>query len=246
MKRSKRITKEQELLVIQGRKDKKSAPIISKELGITINQVYEVFKRYNLTNKLNQVIEIDSEMEEIILAGIVGDGSLKKNGCNYLYRECHSLAEKEYCKWKMFKLKDLTKNTDIYPKNFNNKYGKAVEFTTKTTPSLNRFSELTLSDIIPRLNEKGLILLLLDDGWKNGWQMVLTTDHLSEDIRNLIKERFNEVFNIKSHYGEGIRKDLLFYKEDIEKIFKWNKENNFVPIELDVMKKKFEKHIATM
>lgn len=245
MKRAKRITKEQELLVIEGRKQKKSAPVISKELGITVHQVYEVYKRYNITNKLHQEITIDDNIRQVILSGIIGDGSLKKNGCNYIYRECHAIGEREYCVWKMRQLGDLTKHTDIYSKNTNNNCGDAVEFTTKTTPSLNEFADLALEDIIPQLTEEGLILLLLDDGWRNNWQLVLTTHHYPEHIRELLLKRYNEVFKINAHYGTGVRKDLLFYKEDTARIFNWNLKHNYVPIDLDVMKKKFKKHIET-
>lgn len=241
--KAKPLTSEQIALIIQGRLEKKTAPQLHEETGASLHQIYDVYKRRGMTNKLNQEIHIDYLMDQIILSGIMGDGRIKQNGkSNCYYSECHALGEKEYCEWKMKQLGDLTKNTQLYGKNNNNEHSDAVEFTTKTTPSLNKYRDMKY-DLIPvvnQLNEEGLVLYLLDDGWRNGRSLNLTTGHLAEEIQNSIVNRYNEIFNISCHLVGIKRKDIHFSVEDSDKIYNWIINNNFIPLELDIMQKKFK------
>lgn len=237
------LTEEQVQIIIQGRKDKKTAPQLHKETGASLHQIYDVYKKNGMTNKTNQIIHIDYLMNQILLSGIMGDGRIKQNGkSNCYYSECHALGEKEYCEWKMRQLGELTKNTQLYDKNKNNECCDAVEFTTKTTPSLNKYRDMKydLISVVNELNGEGLVLYLLDDGWRHGRALNLTTNHLSSDVKEAITNRYNKVFNINSHLTGIKKKDLSFSVKDSDNIYDWIVENDFIPFDLDIMKKKFK------
>lgn len=230
-------------LIVQGRKDKKTAPQLVKETGATLHQIYDVYKRLGLTKKLNQKIHIDYLMNQIILSGIMGDGRIKLNGkSNCYYSECHAMGEQGYCEWKMNQLGDLTKHTQLYGKNNNNEHSNAVEFTTKTTPSLNKYKDMKydLVPVVNQLNEEGLVLYLLDDGWRTGRSFSLATGHLSKETKEAIVNRYNCIFDIDSHLVGIKREDVKFSVKDTEKIYNWIVSSNFIPLDLDIMKKKFK------
>lgn len=231
------------------KKEGKTALYISEQVNLPTWKVYKVFHEYNLGYKLNTPIEIDYLTNQIILSGILGDGRIKQNGkSNCYYSECHAMGEKDYCEWKMLHMGDLTKNTQLYEKNRHNDSCNAVEFTTKTTPSLNKYKDMKY-DLIPVINQlekEGLVLYLLDDGWKAGNGFGLATGHLSDEVRTAIINRYNDVFHIDCRKSGIKNVDVYFPVSSTQIIFDWIKETNFLPFELDIMQKKFKDRIVSI
>lgn len=214
---------------------------LADALGITIHQVYGVARRNNLTRRQNKKVEIDSDMHQVLVSGILGDGRLKRNGKhNFYYSECHALGEREYLLWKKKMLKDLTNNSTIYGKNLNNDYEKAVEFTSLTTPSLIPYSKLSKKDCIKELEELGLFLLIMDDGWgrryknSNGLVLSFNNDYLEE--LEILKDRYCEVLGIECKII-GIKKKVISFSHIYEHIFK-DIASRYGMEDLDVVKKK--------
>lgn len=97
----KQITKEQTEQVLS-LFENYSCKEISKIVGITLNQVYDVRKRYNITNKQNPIFILNTLQEQIILSGKLGDGYFHQNSKNSIcYKENHAEDELEYLTWKM-------------------------------------------------------------------------------------------------------------------------------------------------
>ena len=214
---------------------------LAKKLNMTIHQVYGVARRNNITQKQNQIVNIDNDMHQIIISGILGDGRIKKNGkFNYYYSECHAMGEQEYLLWKKDMLKDLTKNSEVYKKNYNNKYNDALEFTSLTTPSLIPYSQLSKKDCIIQLDELGLLLLILDDGWgrkyTNGNGLCLSFNNHYIDELYLLKDAYNSVLDVNSKVvGKKIK--FLSFSYKYEYIFK-DIVRKYNMQHLDVVKKK--------
>lgn len=238
--RTKKITLEQEKKIIN-LKNQMTAKEIAENIGVTIYQVYEVYRRNNLTNKYNQEVKITEFQEQIILSGIIGDGRLKRNGrYNYYYSECHALDEYEYCEWKMKNLGELTKSTALYPKNINNKSSNAVEFTTKTTPSLIKYADMKKNEVIEKLNIEGLMLLILDDGWfnkhsKKGNFCISGGELTQSELENLIIKYEN--IGIKGKIIGIKRKDISLSSDSNILIYNYLKE--FMDMDIDIINKKF-------
>jgi hypothetical protein len=238
--KTKNITKEQEMEVIRLRERKWKGKDIAEKVGITLYQVYEVYKRYHITHKNNMLFILNSHQEQIILSGILGDGRLKKNGkYGYYYSECHALGEKEYCKWKFDHLGSLTEGHKIYLKNANNKYSTAVEFTTVTTRTLETYANMSIEEVIDNLEIIGFILFLLDDGWirKDTQQFCISSGSLTEEQLKLFCLKCEYIGIHDVHITGRKRRDISIPKCNNEFIIK----NTFMLFNknIDIIKKKF-------
>lgn len=207
---------------------------------ITIIKILEA----NGKNKChNREVPITKFSEQIILSGIIGDGRLKVNGKlgNVYYSECHALDEKEYCEWKHKSLGFLTKTTNMYGKNLNNKYSDAIEFCTITTPSLIKYKKMSKLEVIKKLNSLGLILLILDDGWFNTHSkkgnFYLSTGELTNEEIDALVDQYNKNGFTNAHCI-GKRKDISFNSCDNMKIYKYI--TKYIPKDTDIILKKFK------
>lgn len=184
--------------------------------------------------------------EQIILAGKLGDGNLKKNGLqNYYYRESHAEDELEYLTWKMNVLgRDIIAKRGLYKIkkggwNFQQPYG----FSTKTSPTFIKYANMNLSETIHRLDYRGIILFLLDDGWfsshsKSG-NFCISGGILTRENLNELCEQF-QIFGItNAHVVGNKRLDISIPRENNEKLY--NMAIDFIPKDIDIIKKKFYK-----
>lgn len=184
--------------------------------------------------------------EQIILAGKLGDGNIKKNGSkNYYYRESHAEDELDYLKWKMNVLgKDIIANRGIYKIkkggwNCQQPYG----FSTKTSPTFIKYANMTLTETVHKLDYRGLIMFLLDDGWfsshsKSGNFCISGGILTEEDLKELCEQfRKFEINNV--HIVGNKRLDVSIPRENNKKLY--NMAIDFIPKDIDIIQKKFYK-----
>lgn len=144
---------------------KMSAKEIALNLDVSINAIYHFAQAEKLTKPLNPMFEITDRQKQILLGGILGDGSFKKNGSNYYYRECHALPEAEYLTWKYHELENMsTKRLYDIPARKETQNDQ-IGMQTVNTPSLTPYAKMTRMKAINELDELGLIVWMLDDGW---------------------------------------------------------------------------------
>lgn len=139
-------------------------------------------------------------------------------------------------------LGDLTKNSTIYGKNFNNEHGKAKEFTTKTTPTLIKYMSYSKTEAIRELDELGLLIHLLDDGWlrvssKVSGNFYITTYTWNEEERLNLINQWKEVVGVNFKEVGIKRVNISVGKDDSAKIYEMAKKH--IPMDLDICKKKF-------
>ena len=101
MTRRSSLTEEQkqQILSLYG---KYSCVEISKIVeGVTLNQVYDLRRKLNITQKQNPQFELNDIQIQLLLGGKLGDGNFKPNGkLGCYYRESHAEDELEYLTWK--------------------------------------------------------------------------------------------------------------------------------------------------
>lgn len=142
----------------------------------------------------------------------------------------------------------------LYGKNENNEHANALEFTTKTTPTLIPYAKMSVEEVISKLEIEGLILLLLDDGWfskpsedqgSGKWRgrFSLTAYQYDPRIRSLILQRFNEKLEVDGR-EVGIKRVNIGFVSDDNLTF-YNVMRKFMPTDIDVIKKKFGYIIET-
>lgn len=137
---------------------------ISQKLNLPLSKVYKISRELGLNKKLNPTFEITDVQNQIILGGILGDGSFKKNGSNYYYRECHAIGEKDYLHWKFTKMYNLTTGK-VYSLPSRNGHSPQLGFQTVNSPSFHPYVQMTKSEVINNLTELGYLIWILDDGW---------------------------------------------------------------------------------
>jgi hypothetical protein len=252
-KRSPKITKDQEERVLRLlESNNMKCTDIAELVGVTTNQVYEVKKRYSLSNKINKTFKFSALQEQILISGKLGDGNYKSNGkIGCYYRESHAEPELDYLKWKADILKEfLTPKGIIKVKNFKHdgsyNVNQTYYFMTRTSSSFNRFRDMSIEECIESLNQYGLVLLLLDDGWtnfhnnKNGYSLGLNIagGTLTNSQLNLLCEKFKQYGIEKVNIVGNIRCNLSISSKYTEKIL--NMILEIMPIETDIIQKKFK------
>lgn len=224
---------------------KENAEQIANKFGVTKSKVYREANKLNVkTNKThNKTFSISQEAEQIILSGILGDGNIRKMGNGAVYREKHGKEEFEYCKWKNNMLGALTKDKKMYL--YKDEY---LNFDTYNTSQLLKYKNMTYEEIIENLNDFGIALYLLDDGWTRQY-----TNHQSFLVESKIiplsamiklKEKIEKIFGLEvrihtrvdTKNKKEIRTLNIINNEKIKAVCEKYNMNN-----LDVFKKKFEK-----
>ena len=183
--------------------------------------------------------------EEILVAGILGDGNFKKNGSNYCYRENHSARELGYLTWKFNMLNGLTANAGIVhekPKGFS-KDG-VYSFSTKTNVSFNKYALMGVDEAIENLTPFGLLLFLLDDGWvsygayERNWHFLISGGMLSLNQLQRLCDKMNDFGITDAKIIGNVRNDITIPKHNNDLFCDLVVENNMQ--NLDVVQKKFQ------
>lgn len=216
----------------------KPATVIAKDLNVSIYSVYNYARRTKISKHLNPSFDITDRQEQIILGGILGDGSFKKNGSNYYYRECHATPEQGYMQWKFNELYDLTtKRMYDIPNRGVNQHAQ-IGIQTVNTPSLTRYAEMSIDEVIEEISELGLMVWFLDDGWirKNSKVCsygVSAASFNDEQVEMLLRKA--ESFGLYGHVV-GSKKELSFVSGNNSRL----KElmYRYFPMDLDIIRKK--------
>lgn len=104
-------------------------------------------------------MEVTNQQKQVLLSGLLGDGSIKKSHVSY------NCMYKEYMKFKRDLLGNLAKSEVLEGNNLGYKKGsKIYSFSGKLNPYADSLVYNDLSESIKDLDELGLALWILDDG----------------------------------------------------------------------------------
>lgn len=224
-----------------------TAQNLANQYNCTVHQVYEIGRRFKKQQPHNKEVNINPIQHQVLLGGWLGDGRFKLNGRhNVQYSECHALGEADYLRWKYQSLGELTENSTIYDKNQNDcRFSDAKEFTTLTTPSLLPYKQMTRLEVINELDELGLIIHLLDDGWfaysnkeRTKGRFCITTYNWTDEERQALIDQWYDKTGVR-FYEHGIKRvNLGASSQENEKLFAI--VARYFPLSLDIIKKKFK------
>lgn len=234
----------QEIIPMYG---KISCVDIAKMYGVKKEIIYDLRRRLKLTTKQNPIFEISLLQHQIFLGGKLGDGNFKSNGkYNYYYRENHAEDELDYLKWKMNILGDMINNQGLYKikkagYNVQQPYG----FSTKTSPSLIKYAEMSIEETINEIDIYGLIIFMLDDGWfsnhSKAGNFCISGGILTNKELSMVCDKFAEYDIMNVHIVGNKRKDLTIPSENNNKLFQT--AISFIPEKTDIIQKKFYKFV---
>ena len=184
--------------------------------------------------------------EQIIYGSILGDGYLQKIKNTYKFRETHSMQEKDYAIWKYLMLDDWTNNTKVINKNKNGDKYEAVELYTSASASdsIEKYYNMTIDEVISKIDIFGLIIFLLDDGWYSTHSSMgnycISSGTLEEHHLQKLIDRFKE-YNIECSLI-GKRKDISISSKANMILLSYLYQM-FCFLDLDIINKKFCKTI---
>lgn len=234
-----------ELNYIKDNYGKIKAKEIAEHLNISIHRVYNIARKYKLGNELNSIFNLNETQKQILISGKIGDGSFKKNGSNYYYRECHAITEREYLLWKYEQLYETTTKRIYNIKAREHNHNNQVLFQTRNSPSFEKYATMSKLEGIMKLDELGLILLCLDDGWCKrythsfGYYISIASFN-SDEIKTLIF-KFDEIMSIKCKYIPSSGGTIsIQYRESpklLEGILK------YLPKDMDIIQGKFREFV---
>ena len=210
---------------------------IAKYLNEDINHVYHIKRKYNLlVQKQNYKMTFNEKQEQLLLSGKIGDGNYKKNGKSCYFRISHSEKDLDFLNLS-YKIFDsyVSKGGILETTSAGFNKEKMYCFSTKSSIDLLFFKNLSIEKTILKLNDFGLVLLILDDGWKSNNSIQLSSGKLTKEQILLLISQF-EKFGFKNISIVGKRNDIYFstinnnlFKESI---YKYNLEN------LNIVKRK--------
>lgn len=223
---------EKEIEFINEHYGKMKANEIARELNIPVNRVYKICQFLGKKH-LNIEVFLTEKQEQVILSGILGDGNIKRNGRNFYYRETHSKKEKDYVFWKYSILKEhISKSGFRIMDNRDGQWG----FQTINSPTFLKYKNMSTIDVINSLNEFGMLLYLLDDGWSKPAGYYLSVAALSNEERINLLNKINSLFNTEASL---IQTDAIsIRKKDIQKILPYFKK--MIPNNIDIYKNKIQ------
>lgn len=157
---------------------------IANEYGYTTRVVEKwAYEKFNLSNRTyKNLATITPRQRMLILAGTLGDGHIDKREKYPIYIEVHAENQKEYLFWKYELLKNLCMSKPTYKKPckkiFNEKEYSVqgqYRFTTRAIQQLDEIRKMDRIDKIMELDEFGISLHILDDGYRgsSGWEICL-------------------------------------------------------------------------
>lgn len=120
-----------------------------------------------------QSIPITQEQKEFIFGTLLGDGSLQRLGKSIMGRTNHSIKQENYCKFKQYKLKDLTYKIGYsvhYLKDYDKEYNQCYfcfKPNTELLPLYKMFYKNGKKDIpedLTLLTPKAMAWWFMDDG----------------------------------------------------------------------------------
>jgi hypothetical protein len=207
---------------------------------LSVRTLYKRVLKWNKEIQINPKLLVSDEEHDIILGTLLGDASVRQRQKNSCLRFSHSIKQRDYCEWK-FKIFNKFKISEFREvrRKINERSIHAIDFSTKTHPVFNYYRNLFYKNgikkvtkkLLDQLNPRSLAIWICDDGSysvKQGY-MILCTNSFSLEEHKLMKDFFNEKFNLNPKIGfrDGKYYYLRFRKEDSEKLIKLIKP--FIP-----------------
>lgn len=218
----------------------KKADQIAKENGWTPRVVKKWMGLLGINNDSYQKLKkLSDKQKELISFSLLGDGCIASNN---IFIVSHSIKQKDYLFWKYSILKDLcNQGPTFYEGKEKIIRGKetttspAYRFGTKKITELEEIRNKPVTEIINSLNNFGLSIWLLDDGYRgSSWELCVAS--YTEEEKQFILKKFNEFGLFSAHLASSDPRYLTFNASDSRTIDQIILKE--IPNDLDIIKYK--------
>lgn len=190
---------------------------MADECGVSLRVIQKwcVEKHKLHLHTLREYITLTDKQRELIMFSKLGDGHIDKRKNQPMFIVCHAENQKDYLYWKYDILKNLCNNPPTKKEStkrcFANKEYQcqsSYRLCTKILDCLFEIREMSRLDIIKQMNEFGLSILALDDGYRgNLWEICLAqrTQEEKDEFIKVCRDRFDLSFT----YEKDVRYVVL-------------------------------------
>ena len=173
--------------------------------------------RYSISkqklNKQKPELFLNNVQEQLIIGSMLGDGNIKCNGKNGSYFRVGN-TDIEYVEWKASIMQQHITAAGIVRVEARAPKQKAQYwFSTKTYQTMYTYNELTTLELLDKVNDVGLTIWLLDDGWKSYNHMCIACERFSKEELEYACSILKEKFNISAHVIGTKRKSISISPE---------------------------------
>ncbi len=168
------------------------------------------YRKPEFNYKLDQtfrISDLDNTTYQVLIGSLLGDGGITKHstGKCYLFKEDHGLEQRDYLLWKKDMLKTFMPTT--WYLDFKPSMGTPVHPIFKLLREEFYNEEECRKAFIPmhyieRLDELGLLIWYLDDGWRDGGPYIGSTLFSEEDLRKTV-DILDRNLNLHMHLKVG-------------------------------------------
>lgn len=219
---------------------------IAAECNATPRVVCKWCEKYHLyQTQAKRNTPINNKQKELIMFSLLGDGHINKKENQPMFIVSHAVNQQDYLFWKYDILKNLcNKEPTFYDervKRFGDKeYSVQASYRceTRILDALYEIRNMSKYDIISQLNEFGLAIHFLDDGYRSRCNWELCYAALTDEEKVLYCDILTERFGITPRLRKDTRY-IGFSKEDSLKIDEIILRN--IPNDLDIIKYKILK-----
>lgn len=180
---------------------------MADEAGVKVRTIQKWCSDIHRLNEftLKDMLRLTPEQRQIIIWGTLGDGHIDRREDVPLYIESHAENQKDYLFWKYDKLKNLCNKPPRYiepcVKMFKGKsymIQGAYRFQTKIITELKQIRNMTKIEKIDTIDNLGLCLLILDDGYrdKSAWELCVAS--FTNDEKQYLQKKCMEVLGLQS------------------------------------------------
>jgi hypothetical protein len=217
---------------------------MSQEAGTTIRTIKKwVVEKHRITGDLRKSLKtLTQRQEDLLIGSMLGDGHITNEKYIPIFIVSHANNEKDYLYWKYGIFKDLCNSlpalVEAKLKPFGDKVYMSQEahrFNTRSLDALITFRDMSVEELVNRLNEFSLSIWFLDDGHRdsNHWE-ICVAPYSELEIEHILKV-LREVFNLECKQKSDTRYIGLtaVSSRKLDEIILRE-----VPNDLDVIKKK--------
>lgn len=201
-------------------------------------------EKHRLTGSARKELKkLNTIQEDLIIGSVLGDGHITNKKFIPIFIVSHAQDEKDYLYWKYGILEDICNSRPRIIKSskkiFNGKIyisQDAHRFNTRSLDDLKRFRDMSIINILEKLNEFSFSVWMLDDGHRSPyiWELCVAPFGRNEinKILNIMLNKFSLECKLKTSDERYIRFSAKSSR-CIDAIIL-----NNIPNELDVIKKK--------
>lgn len=224
---------------------RKSYDEIANELNVSKRVIIKWFSEKHKLNRstIKHLLKLNNIQSDLVVGSLLGDGHINKRIGEPMFIVSHSEKQKDYLYWKYDILKNLcNKKPSVYDEYIGYIKGKSCRckkmyrINTKIVTEFEYYKNLSIKELINKLNDFSLSIFMLDDGCCDYSLWTLCVAKFLDSDKEFFIKTLNEKFGLIPTIMACDNRYISFNRRDSDKLTKIILKN--IPNDLDIIKYK--------